>query len=437
MGIQRKVRASGKVLYYARLWSGTTEHVEGGFTTHTAAEKALAMMRKRLEAKKIGEPEVHVPGNPTIAELLGDPDADDPGAGTYLAWMTRPGGKVAPLYLRRLKTAIRALLPFWGPRHVVEVNADTIVEYQTRRLSEPLRVGEKIREEAAARRKAAGIEAPRKPKAEEAKGTTVGPACVNREVMALRGALTWAADPTRDPKRRIAPVPWPKGIALEEPDPRNEVIKPDDEVRLIREAKPEWLRDLVILMRATGIRPGEGLGLRWAAVNLDDGYLVIVRSKSKTKVGRGVPIGEDALAMLRRRKEEQVKVRAEAAKKGKPWPDDDLIFTTDTGRGITSTKASSVFGTLAHKLKLKTEGEGRPTLHSIRHTVASRVIRQGFSESEVAALLGHSKTSDVTDRYLHTNMERLRSMVEAAAPGQKPKLRVVRRRDGEADTEVG
>lgn len=427
MGVTSRKASDGTPRYDVRVRHAGKVFFEGGFRTKEAAKEALTRLsRDAMAAKYVPSFEVRAPYDPTIGDLIGDPDnAEDPGTGTYLEWMGRPGAKVAPSYLRRLRTAFRALLPFWGNRHASEVNGDTLVAYQRHRQSMAVQTGAKMHAQAVARRKSPPAAGKRRRKFRESvkEGAPVGPACINREVMALKGALTWGADATRDPARRIAPVAWPRGIMLEEPPPANKVLIADTEARL-RQCQPEWLRDLAILLRATGMRPGEGLALTWQAVDLDTGALLVL--KSKTRQPRAVAIPADALAMLRARRAVRDADVAGRSDRGEPAsPGANLVFCTSTGGAITSSKAASIWHREAERLDLRSEDGLRPTLHSLRHTLATRVQERGYTDSEIAALLGHSRTAAVTRRYLHSGLTRLREMVESAAPNGRPTLRKV------------
>ena len=151
---------------------------------------------------------------------------------------------------------------------------------------------------------------------------------------------------------------------------------------------------------------------------LDTGVALIKRTK--THRNRLIPLSADVVAMLRGRKEQATDTS-----------DAGRVFTRSTGQAIDSGHAAGKFLIIARRLGLRTEGGGRPSLHSIRHTVATMALRAGYSDAEVAMMLGHSRASTVTAVYLHTNMERMRGMVEAAAPeSTRPKLTVVRREGG-------
>jgi len=434
MGITSRKAADGGKRYDVRVRHKGQVLFEGGFRTFDAAREALARMTREALASKYGmaaatPPKVY---DPTVRELIGDPDATDgPGKGTYLEWLALPNNK-APNYVRRVRTAVRVLLPLLGDKRASELTADAIREYQRTRQATPRQVGAKAkaaalaarqeriarREAEDARRAALGLPARRGrkpvPIAEviardaAAPKRTVGPACVNREVLALKAALTWAADPERDATRRLERKPLNvRRLALKEPEPPNPSLSNEDEVRLLNACHPAWLRELVALLLGTGMRPGEGLALRWSDVNPDQRLLTV--RHSKTNRSRQVPVPVRVLAMLQARR---------------PKTGDGLVFTSRTGAGISSGKAAHHFTPIARSLGFTF------TLHGCRHLWASRALSAGASLPQIASVLGHS-TLQVARRYSHSRLPDLQALVDAVAENSRP-VPVVVRRGGEA-----
>lgn len=402
MGITIRKAKDGAKRYDVRVRHGGRVFFEGGFRTVDAAREALARLTKIALAEKYGMAATPPPKprDPTVADLLGDPDSPSgPGAGTYLEWIALPNVK-APGYVRRVRTAARALLPFFGLLRVSELTRDRVVEYQRIRLSSPLRVGEKSR--AAPKRETPRKANPRGGKAPAPR--TVGPACVNRELLTLRACLTWAADPDRDPARRIERNPLLKVPMLREPEPRNPTLTADDEARLLAACRPPWLRELVVLLLATGLRPGEALALRWSDLNADQRLLTI--RHSKTNRSRLVPVPEAVLVMLLSRRPARDR--------------DGLVFTSRSGHAIASNKAAHHFAPIARKLGLAF------TLHGCRHVFASRALSAGASLPQISAILGH-RTLATSARYAHARLPDLQGIVDAVAARSRPKLVIVRR----------
>ncbi len=427
MGILTRTLSDGTKRYDVRLWYRGKSYFRGGFTTRDAAKRAMREVMGEVDAARAGVPEVRAPYDPTIRALLGNPDADAAGEGTYLEWLALPNNK-APNYVRRVRTAVRALLPFFGDRRVSELTADIVREYQRTRQASPRQVGAKARAAALARRrerfdaraadddrrKALGLPArrgrrpepvPEGPAADGActEGTrTVGPACVNREILALRAALTWAADPERDPARRLDRSPLnARRLALQEPEPPNPSLSVQDEVALLNACRPPWLRELVSLLLGTGMRPGEALALRWSDVNPDQ-RLATVRH-SKTNRSRQVPIPARVLAMLESRR---------------PKTGDGLVFLSRSDKPIGSGKAAHHFTPIARSVGLTF------TLHGCRHIWASRALSAGASLPQIASVLGHA-TLQVARRYSHSRLPDLQALVDEVAERARPRPALV------------
>lgn len=160
----------------------------------------------------------------------------------------------------------------------------------------------------------------------------------------------------------------------------------------------------------TGARISELCGLTWADVRIDqlhDGEIEFAwqvdrhgnRQPTKTDgSARTVPIPAELAAVLARHKS-SARYRA----------DDDFVFATGTGRPLQQRNVSRALRE-AQKRAVKVDGDPTfpilhqldesggpvsvprgtlPSMHSFRHTVASRALLAGESVDEVAFLLGH------------------------------------------------
>lgn len=135
----------------------------------------------------------------------------------------------------------------------------------------------------------------------------------------------------------------------------------------------------VILAISTGMRQGEQLALKWQDVNLKDGYLILHKTKNKTR--RRVPLAGHCLELLR----EHAKVRR---------MDSDLLFPSDTE----ATRPANLRSAFLYALERA--GITDFHWHDLRHTTASYLIMGGASLAEVGEILGH-KTLAMVKRYAH------------------------------------
>ncbi|MEG0084103.1 MAG: site-specific integrase [Massilia sp.] len=177
---------------------------------------------------------------------------------------------------------------------------------------------------------------------------------------------------------------------LRELDPksaRSGVKTPDDRTpEMQRNIQDNY--DLVIMLLDTGCRYSEAANLPWTAVNLDAGTLNIYRSKVNN---------EDVLFMTDRLREVVARRRAESR------PDARYIFENKSGaaRGYAAQgikKAMDRAG--VNDPDVVKEKGGKVTMHTLRHSYASKLVKNGVSLFEVSVLLGHSDPK-MTQRYAH------------------------------------
>lgn len=182
-----------------------------------------------------------------------------------------------------------------------------------------------------------------------------------------------------------------------------------EEDALLRELCPETLRtglkplearapemtrnvqdnyDLTVILLDTGCRYSEIANIPWSAIDLGASTISLYRSK----VGN-----EDVLHMTSRL----------AAVLRRRWGDRRLgqryVFEDRTGkeRGY-STKAiaKAIDRAGLNDPQIVKDRGGRVTMHTLRHTFASKLVRGGVSLYEVSVLLGHSDPK-MTQRYAH------------------------------------
>jgi integrase len=163
---------------------------------------------------------------------------------------------------------------------------------------------------------------------------------------------------------------------------------------------PLWL-----LALSTGLRRGEILGLRWADIDLDNGHLVISRTrlplgggvidstpKSKT-ANRRISLDPDLVATLRAFSLEQRKSRLEL---GGTWQAGDLVATDLDGSPCHPL-------TFSRRWRRACEAAEVPVirLHDSRHTAAVTMIRHGVPIAIVSGRLGHANVSTTMNNYWH------------------------------------
>jgi integrase/recombinase XerD len=160
---------------------------------------------------------------------------------------------------------------------------------------------------------------------------------------------------------------------------------------------PLGLRDRAMLetLYATGLRVSELVGLKLTAVNLNDGVLRVTGKGNKDRL---VPLGEEAVAWLRR-------YLADARPSLMEKNLSDAVFVTARGGAMTR----QAFWYLI-KRRARAAGIERPlSPHTLRHAFATHLLNHGADLRVVQMLLGHSDIS-TTQIYTHVARERMKQL---------------------------
>jgi integrase len=210
---------------------------------------------------------------------------------------------------------------------------------------------------------------------------------------ALRQAVKWQA-------MAVNPA-----LAVSPPRPdRPELMVPDAAaVRQILEAAEGPLRMALLLAASTGMRRGEVLGLRWAAldgtrlhVNSSlqrvSGELVFVAPKTD-RSRRTIALPPITVEALRRWRKDQAERRLLL---GEAWHDAGVVVDRGDGRPLDPAELSHGFARLCARNGL--EGV---RLHDLRHAFATQLLVAGVHPKVVSDALGHASTAFTMDVYSH------------------------------------
>jgi len=157
------------------------------------------------------------------------------------------------------------------------------------------------------------------------------------------------------------------------------------------------LRDRAMLetLYASGLRVSELVALKLAQVSQDMGVVRVVGKGSKERL---VPLGEEALAWIRRY------IREARPRLLRGRSSDDL-FVTARGAAMTRQMFWNLLRRYAQRAGLK-----RPiSPHTLRHAFATHLLNHGADLRVVQLLLGHSDIS-TTQIYTHVARERLKQL---------------------------
>jgi len=214
-------------------------------------------------------------------------------------------------------------------------------------------------------------------------GRPLAPASVNRELACLRRLLRLAQEWKQIPAT-------PKIKLLRGERTREFVLSHRLQPQYL-EACPPPLDDVATLMLETGVRPGEAVNLRWTDVYLNPavharlGYIAIREGKSDN-AKRNLSLTALAAEML--------KTRAASKRNGWVFPggiEDAPVLGTYLDR---------LHDRVRESLKLPKDF----VLHSLRHTMLTRLGESGAEAFTIMKIAGHSSVT-VSQRYVHPTPE--------------------------------
>jgi integrase len=153
------------------------------------------------------------------------------------------------------------------------------------------------------------------------------------------------------------------------------------------------------------MRRGEVLGLRWADLDLDGGWLSVRQtlivvdtrpqlSQPKTARGSRRLALDPGTAVLRAHHRLQAAERLAA---GPNWANEDLVFTRPDGRALHPEYVRRRFDR-----RMQRAGLPRIRFHDLRHTHATLALQAGVHPNVVSERLGHTTVAMTLDIYSHT-----------------------------------
>ncbi len=168
-----------------------------------------------------------------------------------------------------------------------------------------------------------------------------------------------------------------------------------EEFEKVEAAAPEWLRPILRIAVATGMRLKEVVGLRWTDVDRVGG---VIHVDQDTKTGRReIPMSETVREVL------------DGVVRHVRSP---MVFVDEDGRDYTSENRRNRITAVTSKAMRDAGIEGA-AFHALRHTAAAWMVQsRGVSLYEVQHVLGHS-TPVMTQRYAHLQPDHLRRAVSA------------------------
>lgn len=236
------------------------------------------------------------------------------------------------------------------------------------------------------------------------KGGPVSPRTARYAHSVVRTAVNDAVGEHLQAAPAWAKVQLPRQTVTNDGEP--EAWAPDELRTFLAGVVGTRLFPLWVLMAHTGMRRGEALALRWRDVDLEAGTVRIAQAVSDVGTGpvydkpkNGEARTVHATAPVRQALREWRAVQArDQLQAGVAWQDTaGLVFSMPDGRPVAPSYASKAFT----RAVAGAEGVPTITLHGLRHTAATLLLRDGASVHLVARLLGHKDPSVTLKVYSH------------------------------------
>jgi integrase len=252
-----------------------------------------------------------------------------------------------------------------GDKMLVDINEETVKEYQESRLREK-----------------------------------TAPKSINEEIGFLLRIMDVPGDVLRVRLRKKKLLKLKAGTQI------GKAFGPEEKARLIEHAKaarsPHIYPALMLALNA-GMRDAEMKTLTWAQINFEKRYLAVGRSKTEAGEGRTIPLNSvlhEALSAYSKWYEERFgEIRPE-------W----YVFPFGKLRPNDPTRPVTTLKTAWQNLRKKAKVTGR--WHDNRHTLVTELAESGASDQTIMDIAGHV-SKQMLKHYSHIRMEAKRTALES------------------------
>jgi integrase len=241
-----------------------------------------------------------------------------------------------------------------------------------------------------------------------AKYGSLSPSRINCGLRTLRRALNLAFE--------WGKLERPVKITLAKGEKQRDTVLSDaDWQRYILECPQPW-QDAAIIIRGTGMRPGEAFALRWENIHLNDTGGLIQVTDGKTKAARRMlPMVPPVHAALMARWEVGGR------------PEQGWIFPASSREGhFNKDTAKDQHKRAIDRVNCKARLEGGKQLqpfqpYILRHTALTQLAKSGCDVFTLARIAGHSSIT-ITQRYVHPQADAIERAFQQTANAHRPAL---------------
>lgn len=244
------------------------------------------------------------------------------------------------------------------------------------------------------------------------RGTPFAAGTVRLALVILRQALRYAVARGLVARNVAAEVRPPRGPAR-----RPRFLSTTEAGRLLAAARGDRHETLYRVAIVLGLRQGELLGLRWANVALDGGWITVCEQLQRRRPGEGgggptqlvlrglksaaanrtLPLPPALVALLREHRAAQDRLRQ---RHGSDWNAREFVFV-----GRKGTPLDGPHLTVAFKKLVAAAGLPPMRFHDLRHCAASFLGADGVPVEVAKAILGHADVRLTINLYRHIQPE--------------------------------
>ena len=168
------------------------------------------------------------------------------------------------------------------------------------------------------------------------------------------------------------------------------------------------------LALSTGMRSGEMCGLEWKDVDFVNRIIHVKGTLVQNRYGfykdlpkthsslRDIPMLDNVYELLKKRRKTQLEQKLLL---GSHWESldglENLVVTTQTGRPLGKGYLNNEIEKIVKSIQESDLEFKSLTVHTFRHTFATRCIENGMEPQVLKTILGHSKLSMTMDLYAH------------------------------------
>lgn len=185
---------------------------------------------------------------------------------------------------------------------------------------------------------------------------------------------------------------------------RTRVLTLDEQEKFLAVAKETSNYFQYLFLLQTGVRTGEMIGLKWEDVDFENRIIHIQRTmeyrysvgeyrigEPKSKSGyRDIPMTETCYQLLRKKEQERKNRKVSVIEYS------DFVFLNRKGIPTKNSAYDAHLYKLADKIGIE-----KFSMHTLRHTFATRCIEAGMKPKTLQQILGHSNISTTMNLYVH------------------------------------